>query len=84
MAESLRRLNQAHDNRVARTSTPSHTQQSEPAQEDDRSEIYHSLEDAVPISEAPATPAPLASLPLLLPLNSAGEASAPISGQVCR
>ncbi|KAH7068783.1 hypothetical protein BKA63DRAFT_494245 [Paraphoma chrysanthemicola] len=81
MAESLRRLNQAHDNHVARTSTPSQPGQSEAAQEDDRSEIYHSLEDAVPISEPPATPATSVHLPL--PPSSAGATSAPMSGQVC-
>jgi GATA-binding protein len=82
MAESLRRLNQAHDSQLSRTATPSHAQRPEPPQEDERSEIYHSLEDAVPISEGSATPATPSSLPS--DPHSAVGGGAPLSGQVCR
>ncbi|KAH8728644.1 hypothetical protein GQ44DRAFT_737352 [Phaeosphaeriaceae sp. PMI808] len=81
MAESLQRLNQAHDKHVPRTVTPSHAQQPSASQEEERSEIYHSLEDAVPMSESPATPTALVSVPLP-PSNIIG-ANAPISGQIC-
>jgi hypothetical protein len=82
MAESLRRLNQAHDHHVSRTATPSHTQRLSPSPREERPEIYHSLEDAKPMLEGTATPTTLSSLPL--PPNSGTGASAPISGQVCR
>jgi GATA-binding protein len=82
MAESLQRLNQAHDHHLARTATPSQTKQPLPSPSDARSEIYHSLEDAKPILEGPATPGTSASSPL--PPSSVFEASASMSGQVCR
>ncbi|KAF2829318.1 hypothetical protein CC86DRAFT_437087 [Ophiobolus disseminans] len=81
MAESLRRLNQAHDSHTSRTATPSHAQRPVPSHDDDRSEIYHSLEDAVPIPGGPGTPATPSSLPVHLS-NPMG-AGAPLSGQVC-
>jgi hypothetical protein len=82
MAESLQRLNQAHEHQTPRRETPSQEKQPSTAQEDQRSEIYHSLEDAVPISEGPGTPATAASLQIP-PMNYEG-ASAPVTGQVCR
>ena len=81
MAESLRRLNQTHDNPMSRTQNTANGPQS-PVQGHDKPEIYHSLEDAVPISEGTAAPAGPASLPP--DLNSFRENSVPISGQVCR
>jgi GATA-binding protein len=81
MAESLRRLNQTHDNHMPRTENPTHGHQP-PSQGDEPPEIYHSLEDAVPISEGPAAPASSASSPL--PPSGIIETSASMAGQVCR
>lgn len=81
MAEGLRRLSQAHDAHMARTDSPSHQQEPGTPHDDQRSEIYHSLEDAVPISAGPATPASPASLSLL---NAATAGNPPMTGQVCR
>jgi hypothetical protein len=81
MAESLQRLTQAHDH-TSRTATPLHAQQPHSPQTEARPEIYHSLEDAKPIVEGPATPGTSASSPL--PPSSVIGISAPISGQVCR
>ncbi|CAO2654646.1 Nn.00g113790.m01.CDS01 [Neocucurbitaria sp. VM-36] len=81
MAESLRRLNQAHDAHIKRTDSRSHEPPPATPQEDSQSEIYHSLEDAVPISPGPATPA--TATPSLLPPRSEGGANAPVAGQVC-
>ncbi|CAA9965038.1 GATA factor SREP [Pyrenophora teres f. maculata] len=82
MAESLRLLNQAHEHHKPRTETPSHDQQQPmDAQEDQRSEIYHSLEDAVPIPDGPTVPPTSTSLQIQ---NINYEASnAPVTGQVC-
>ncbi|KAH7395196.1 hypothetical protein DE146DRAFT_99649 [Phaeosphaeria sp. MPI-PUGE-AT-0046c] len=80
MAESLRRLNQAHDHQGQRAVTPFQPQQLAPAPVEPRPEIYHSLEDAKPIVEAPLTPATSASSQL--PSNST-VTSAPVSGQIC-
>ncbi|KZM25952.1 sequence-specific DNA binding [Ascochyta rabiei] len=83
MAESLRRLNQVQDTHMSNTGSPlREQQQSSTPQDDQKSEIYHSLEDAVPIAGASASPAPSTSLSL--PPPSAGGSSAPIIGQVCR
>jgi NADH:ubiquinone oxidoreductase subunit D len=82
MAESLRLLNQAHEHHRPRTETPSQEQQQIQSPGDERSEIYHSLEDAVPISEQPATPATSASLQL--PNMNYDASNAPVTGQVCR
>ncbi|KAF1919664.1 hypothetical protein BDU57DRAFT_443189 [Ampelomyces quisqualis] len=82
MAESLRRLNQAHDHHHAsRKATPSHAQQPAQPSTEAQPEIYHSLEDAKPILIGPATPATSPASPL--PPSSVTGASAPISGQVC-
>ena len=81
MAENLRLL-QAHEHHKPRTETPSQEQQPVDTQEDERSEIYHSLEDAVPIPDGPAVPATSTSLQLQ---NINYDASnAPVTGQVCR
>lgn len=84
MAESLRRLNQVQDAHMSNTGSPLGEQQSQPGtpQDDQKSEIYHSLEDAVPIAGASASPTPTTSLSL--PPRNAGGSSAPIIGQVCR
>jgi hypothetical protein len=82
MAESLRHLSQDHNEPVSRTDSPSCVQQPMPSQGDDPPEIYHSLEDAVPISEGPAAQTSSGSSPLLP--GSIIETSAPMSGQVCR
>jgi GATA-binding protein len=81
MAESLRRLNQAPESHPSRTATPAHAPRSS-AQEEARSEIYHSLQDAVPISEGPATSPTTSSTPLQS--NSIIGVNAPVSGQICR
>lgn len=82
MAESLRRLNQGYENNISRPDTTSQTQPPATPQQDARSEIYHSLEDAVPIAEGPPTPATSASLSL--PPSTLGGANAPsVAGQVC-
>jgi hypothetical protein len=83
MAESLRRLNQAHDHQASRTATPSHARQPVPLPAEASPEIYHSLEDARPIQEGPATAATSVSSPLP-PNSTAGVINAPISGQICR
>lgn len=83
MAESLRLLNQAHEHHKPRT-TETRSQEHQPmdTQEDQRSEIYHSLEDAVPIPDGPAMSATSTSLQMQ---NMSYDASnAPITGQVCR
>lgn len=82
MAESLRRMNQPHATHPPRIATPLHVQRPASTQETARSEIYHSLEDAVPISAGPATPATPSSFPSQP--GSVIGANAPISGQTCR
>jgi GATA-binding protein len=82
MAESLRLLNQAHEHHRPRTETPAQEQHQTHSQEDQRHEIYHSLEDAVPISEQPANSANSTSLQL--PNMSYDASNAPVAGQVCR
>lgn len=82
MAESLRLLNQAHEHHRPRTETPSQEQHQIQGQGDERPEIYHSLEDAVPISEQPTTPA--TSTSLQLPSMNYDASNAPVTGQVCR
>jgi GATA-binding protein len=82
MTESLRLLNQAHEHHKPRTETPSQAQQPTPGQEDQQPEIYHSLEDAIPMSEGPATPA--TSTSLQVPHMNFDGTNAPVSGQVCR
>lgn len=83
MAESLRRLNQIQDAHMQNTGSPSKEQQLPGTPQDDqKSEIYHSLEDAIPIAGATASPAPATSL--TLPSQNSGGSSAPIIGQVCR
>lgn len=82
MAESLRRLNQAHETNMSRTEPTVFEQLAAAAEEDHRSEIYHSLEDAVPISEDLATPATPASLQI--PPRPFDGVNAPVAGQVCR
>jgi GATA-binding protein len=83
MAESLRRLNQVQDAHMSNAGSPSRDQQQPGTPQDDqKSEIYHSLEDAVPIAGAVTSPAPSTSLSL--PPRSVGGDSAPIIGQVCR
>lgn len=82
MAESLRRLNQVQDTHMSNMGSSLREQQPGTPQDDQKSEIYHSLEDAVPIAGAPASPAPTASVSL--PPRSVGGSNAPIVGQVCR
>jgi len=82
MAESLRRLHQVQDTHMSNTGSPLKEQQVPGTPQDEQnSEIYHSLEDAIPIAGASASPAPTTSL--LLPPQNAGGSSAPIIGQVC-
>jgi GATA-binding protein len=85
MAESLQRLNHVHDHQMSRTASPSHAQlatSSTPSPRDERSEIYHSLEDAKPILDGPTTPATSETVPL--PPNSVIGPNAPVAGQICR
>ena len=82
MAESLRRLNQVQDAHMSNTGSPLREQQPGTPPDDQKSEIYHSLEDAVPIAGSLASPAPTTTLSL--PPRSVGGNSAPIIGQVCR
>jgi hypothetical protein len=84
MAESLRRLNQVQSTHMSNTGSPLREQQQQPGTppDDQKSEIYHSLEDAVPIAGSSASPAPTTSLSL--PPRSVSGSSAPITGQVCR
>lgn len=83
MAESLRRLHQVQDTRMSNSGSPLKEQQVPGTPQDDQNpEIYHSLEDAIPIAGASASPAPTTSLSL--PPQNAGGSSAPIIGQVCR
>ncbi|RAQ99518.1 gata factor srep [Stemphylium lycopersici] len=81
MAESLRLLNQAHEHHKPRTETPSQEKQPIDPQDDQRSEIYHSLEDAMPIADGPATPSTSASLQI--PSMNYEASNAPVTGQVC-
>ncbi|KAL6710251.1 GATA type transcriptional activator of nitrogen-regulated proteins [Coniothyrium glycines] len=81
MAETLRRLNQAHEDQISKTEPSSHSTPSALHHEDPRSEIYHSLEDAVPISEATDPPASTASMQM--PSRSLQGLNAPVIGQVC-
>jgi hypothetical protein len=90
MAESLRLLNQTHDHQKPREEAVSQDQQQQQqqqpqpvhVQEDQRSEIYHSLEDAVPIADGPPTPSTTASLQI--PNMNYEAPNAPITGQICR
>lgn len=88
MAESLRLLNQTHEHQKPRVEATSQEQQQQQqqqhthAQEDQRSEIYHSLEDAVPIADAPPTPSTAASLQI--PNMNYETPNASITGQICR
>ncbi|KAF2747906.1 hypothetical protein M011DRAFT_494237 [Sporormia fimetaria CBS 119925] len=86
MAENLSLLNNAQDRPPSRTQSreqePESTkssQQSSPAQEEP-SEIYHSLEDAVPLPGQPSTPTSTAAS---VSLSYAGWSNAPTAGQVC-
>ncbi|KAF1927888.1 uncharacterized protein M421DRAFT_5563 [Didymella exigua CBS 183.55] len=81
MAESLRRLNQVQDAQMSNTGSPSRERSGTP-EDDQKSEIYHSLEDAVPIAGAAASPMPSTSLSFP-PRSVGGGDSAPIIGQVC-
>ncbi|EMD70050.1 hypothetical protein GGP41_000202 [Bipolaris sorokiniana] len=87
MAESLRLLNQTHEHQKPRVEATSQEQQQQQqqqhthAQEDQRSEIYHSLEDAVPIADAPPTPSTAASLQI--PNMNYETPNASITGQIC-
>ena len=88
MAESLRLLNQTHDQQKPRVESPSQEQQQQQqppsihGQENQRSEIYHSLEDAVPIANGPPTPSTSASMQI--PNMNYEAPNAPITGQICR
>lgn len=83
MAESLRRLNQVQDTPMSNTGSPvGEQQQPDTPPDDQKSEIYHSLEDAVPIAGTSASPAPSTSFSQ--PPRSVSGGSAPIIGQVCR
>lgn len=88
MAESLRLLNQTHDQKP-RVESPSQDQQQQQqqqpsihGQENQRSEIYHSLEDAVPIANGPPTPS--TSVSMQMPNMNYEAPNAPITGQICR
>ncbi|KAF2129426.1 hypothetical protein P153DRAFT_316365 [Dothidotthia symphoricarpi CBS 119687] len=81
MADALRRLNQVQETHGQRQEITLQEHQPDTPQTEPESKIYHSLEDAVPISQGPATPATSISSPL--PPRIAGGGSAPISGQVC-
>lgn len=81
MADSLRRLNQAHDNNITKVDASSYEPSPATPHEDQRSEIYHSLEDAVPIAEEPATPVPQASLQT--PSRTFEGLAMPVAGQIC-
>ncbi|KAF2855558.1 hypothetical protein T440DRAFT_157490 [Plenodomus tracheiphilus IPT5] len=81
MAQSLRRLNQAHDNNITKGDASSYEQPPPTPHQDQRSEIYHSLEDAVPIAEEPATPATQASLQN--PSRTFEGLATPVAGQIC-
>ncbi|USP78937.1 transcription factor Sre1 [Curvularia clavata] len=88
MAESLRLLNQTHDQQKPRVESPSQEQQQQQqqppsihGQENQRSEIYHSLEDAVPIANGPPTPSTSASMQI--PNMNYEAPNAPITGQIC-
>ncbi|KAF3052646.1 putative electron transfer flavoprotein subunit [Didymella keratinophila] len=68
---------------MSNSGSPSRDQQQPGTPQDEqKSEIYHSLEDAVPIAGAAVSPAPSTSLSL--PPRSVGGDSTPIIGQVCR
>lgn len=82
MADSLRLLNQAHEHQKPSVETPSQEPQPIHAPDDQTSEIYHSLEDAVPIADAPPAPSPSASLQM--PNMAYEPPNAPVTGQVCR
>jgi len=85
MAESLRLLNQSNGSHSSRTATPLHVQRPHSTQEVARSEIYHSLEDAVPISEGSATPAtPATPSSFQSQPGSVIGTSTSITGQICR
>jgi GATA-binding protein len=82
MAESLRLLNQGQERHKSRTEIPLQENQPMSGRGDQRSEIYHSLEDAIPISDGPATQA--TSTSLQIPRMNFDGTNLPVSGQVCR
>jgi GATA-binding protein len=82
MAESLRLLNQGQERHKSRIEIPLQEHQPMSGRVDQRSEIYHSLEDAIPISDGPATQA--TSTSLQIPHMSFDGTNLPVSGQVCR
>lgn len=81
MAESLRRLNQARDS-ISRADANQCEQPSATAAEGPRPEIYHSLEDAVPISDASPTSATPVSVQH--PPRAFEALVTPVAGQICR
>ncbi|KAH9874396.1 sterol regulatory element binding protein, transcription factor Sre1 [Plenodomus lingam] len=81
MADSLRRLNQAHDN-ATKVDAPSYEPAPATPHEDQRPEIYHSLEDAVPIAEEQTTPVTQASVQT--PSRAFEGLATPVAGQICR
>lgn len=85
MAEHLSQLNQAHDAHPPRTAPSSHSQHPATSPSAQTSEIYHSLDDTLPLhkNEQPE-PAPSTSTPVPMPPRSVGGGNAPITGQICR
>lgn len=80
MAESLRLLNQAHDN-MARANASSCPPPSATPAGRQPSEIYHSLEDTVPMSGGAATPTtPVSAQPFPRAFEGLGT---PVAGQIC-
>ncbi|KAF2677154.1 hypothetical protein K458DRAFT_350683 [Lentithecium fluviatile CBS 122367] len=84
MAEQLSQLNQSHDSQATRITSPSRHQNPATPPAAESSEIYHSLEDAVPLrkSEQPET-APNPATPASLPPPSIAGGNAPMTGQTC-
>lgn len=81
MAESLSRLNQTHGT-MARTDASSRPRPSTTSAGGQSSEIYHSLEDAVPLSEESAAPTTPASS-VQSPPRAFDTLATSVAGQIC-
>jgi hypothetical protein len=85
MAEQLSQLNQSHDSQTPRITSPPRQQDPTTPRTAEAPEIYHSLEDSLPLrkSEQPEGPSDSAT-PASLALPNPVSGNAPMTGQTCQ
>jgi len=85
MAEQLSQLNQSHDSQASRITLPPRHQDPATPPTAEAPEIYHSLEDSLPLRESEQPEAPSdAATPASLPPPSIVGGNAPMTGQTCQ